>query len=488
MLQKSDLKQLDKFRAIGLSLIILAYAPGVFRESFWSDDYSILMETRVMAEHVLGDARPTLAAALLGSFSLLQNPAFGWILRTLALIALLLIFLNISRSLKNSSHYRIGIFSVAIAFCLPSFQMYIHWTNAWLFLWASLAGIYSFQLWNSNRISRKVIGVLLLALALTTYPPTALFYFSAITVVNVLNRSKASKFISDAIHGLTLLITSGLVSISFAFASIQIAGLSRNGRVKLITLSEIPDKIAWLLSRPLVIGLRPFTIDSPTPKIALITVLPILLILFLGIRRQSISSGEPFLYRASAIFIPLLLTLIPIMITSDNQIEFRLLSGYCWGILAIASFFLLIEIKSLISFLKISRSTEKTVLLLTYTLISFIAISTVNLHYSQLFGSPYQKKTAFLNSQISACFENGDVEKVLILPPKEPFPSFQRLGVFSMATDLASIWVPKSNVELLLKLRKLDRPVEYLEIRPTTSDLVRTECVIDLEEYRKLLT
>jgi|694.fasta_scaffold74991_2 hypothetical protein len=87
----------------------------------------------------------------------------------------------------------------------------------------------------------------------------------------------------------------------------------------------------------------------------------------------------------------------------------------------------------------------------------------------------------------SSCFSKGIVENVVILPPKEPFPSFQRLGVFSMATDLASIWVPKSNVELLLKLRKLERPVEYLASRPNSTKVPKTQCVIDLEKYRKLL-
>lgn len=481
------LSQFNKYYLAGLSLIILAYAPGVFMESFWSDDYSILMETRSMAEHVLGDARPVLAAAMFASFSLLQNPAFGWIFRCFALIALTLLFLTISKSIKKSLNYKIGIFSVAIAFCIPSFQMYIHWSNTWLFLWAALSGLFSFHLWNSKLILKKSLGVLLLSLALMTYPPTALFYFATISVINVLNESKCAKFVSDVVRGLTLLCISGLASILIAFASLQIAGISRNGRVKLITLSEIPDKIAWLLSRPIVVGLRPFTIDSPTPKIALITSLPILLIIFLGIRRQSRVSSESILYRCAVITIPLLLTLIPIIITSDNQIEFRLLSGYCWGVLAIASFFLMIEIKSLARLLNARRTVEQAVLLLTSTVLALLAITTVNLHYMQLFGGPYQKKTEFLNLQISSCFNKGYVENVFILPPKEPFPSFQRLGVFSMATDLASIWVPKSNVELLLKLRKLERPVEYLEMRPSSSELSKTDCVIDLEEYRKLL-
>lgn len=147
----------------------------------------------------------------------------------------------------------------------------------------------------------------------------------------------------------------------------------------------------------------------------------------------------------------------------------------------------MIEIKSLKLILKSGRRLEKTAILLTSTALTLIAITTVNLHYMQLFSGPYQKKTAFLNTQFSSCFSKGIVENVVILPPKEPFPSFQRLGVFSMATDLASIWVPKSNVELLLKLRKLERPVEYLASRPNSTKVPKTQCVIDLEKYRKLL-
>ena len=264
-------------------------------ESFWSDDYPALLDRRGVAEHVLKDARPTLAAVFFSSFSLLKSPTDAWILRSLALIALLLIFHFISKSIKNSRHYNFSIFSIAIAFCLPSFQMYIHWTNTWFFLWAALAGLYSFHFWISRKISRKILAVLLLVLALTTYPPTALFYFSVIAVTNVLNESRSSKFFNEVFRGLALLVTSGLVSILVAFASMQIAGVSPNGRVKLITLSEIPEKITWLFSRPLVVGLRPFTIDSPAPIFALITSFPILLILFFGVRRQSRQTKEPSL-------------------------------------------------------------------------------------------------------------------------------------------------------------------------------------------------
>jgi hypothetical protein len=63
-----------------------------------------------------------------------------------------------------------------------------------------------------------------------------------------------------------------------------------------------------------------------------------------------------------------------------------------------------------------------------------------------------------------------------------------RLGVFSMSTDLASSWVPKPNVEALLKLRQINATVFYFESRPISLQSSKTNCIIDLEDYRKVLS
>ena len=480
--------QISKIKMGGLVLILLAYAPGVFRESFWSDDYPALMDTPTVVDHILKDARPTAAALFSISYSLLDGPENAWILRSLALIALLLIFLFISNRITNSRYGNIGIFSIAIAFCLPSFQMYIHWSITWPLLWIALAGLYSFHFWSSKLIIGRVIGVFLLVLALTAYPPVALFFFSAIAVINVLNESKIPKFLSDVVQGLILLIISGIVSILTVIVTMQFASISPNNRVAaILSLSEIPEKILWLLSRPIVVGLRPFLIDSPTPKIALLTALPVLAILLFGIKRQSQHLGESIFHRGFWIVVPLALTLIPLMITSDNQIEFRVLPGYSWGVAALASFFLLRSLESLLQSLIKNERVRGFSLLVAPSALALVAVFTVNSHYVDLFGAPYQKKNAFLNTSISSCVKGGLIKSVSILPPKLPFPSYQRLGVFSMSTDLASEWVPKPNVELLLQQRGINASVVYRATRPLVGEFAATECVIDLEEFRKLL-
>ena len=117
----------------------------------------------------------------------------------------------------------------------------------------------------------------------------------------------------------------------------------------------------------------------------------------------------------------------------------------------------------------------------------FVSVSSINSHYRDLFESPYKRKNAFLNSEITSCLTRGLFEDVLILPPKLPFPSLPRLGVFSTSTDLASSWVPKPNVELLLSLRNIKASVTYLEIRPADGEVLTASCIIDLEDFRKSL-
>ncbi len=471
----------------GFILISLAYGPGVFRESFWSDDYPGLLDSQGVAKHILGDARPTLALLFSGSFGLLNSPSQAWILRSLALLALLLIFLFISNRIANPDSNKIGVFSTAVAFCVPSFQMYIHWSITWLFLWAALAGLYAFHFWASKILIKKFLGIFLLILALTTYPPTALFFFAVIAVLNTINRSRISKFHSDLVSALKLLIISGLGSILTAFVVLRLADISANKRTSVITFAEIPEKIIWVVSRPLVVGLRPFMIDSPSPKIALITTLPVILIIFFGIRKQSLNLRESIFLRAFWIILPLLLTLIPIIATSDNQIEFRLLPGYCWGVATLASFFLLEFIQNILGPRNIHSRLKTVATLVVPIVLIVVSVTSVNSHYRDLFGAPYEKKTSFLNSKISLCLDSGELKSVFILPPKKPFPSLPRLGVFSMTSDLASSWVPKPNVELLLVLRKIRVPVNYIETRPFNIKTLQTGCIIDLEDFRKSL-
>lgn len=161
--------------------------------------------------------------------------------------------------------------------------------------------------------------------------------------------------------------------------------------------------------------------------------------------------------------------------------------GYCWGTLSIGIFLLLNEVESSLATTKLRESRKKYVLLTFPVILVFVAVFTINLHYWQLFGGPYEKKTKFLNKKISACVSTADFNAVLIVPPKAPFPSLPRLGVFSTSTDLASEWIPKPNVQVLLEQRHLNASVTYLTIRPLPLPIENGACLIDLQEYENLL-
>lgn len=476
----------NRINTVGLFILVAAYGLGVFRESLWSDDYAGLIGTSGFAEHILRDGRPTSAGIAYLAFTALGTATEAWILRFFALVALLLIYLFIDRSIKNSSHYEVATISIAIGLCLPSFQMYIHWTGTWHFLWAALAGLYAFQSWSLRRFLPRSVGILLLALALTSYPPTALFYLAVIAVTGSLKSSPSKRIIEELIRGLTLLAASGVVSLVAASLTLQAYGLTPNARVKLVDIHEIPTKIVWLISRPLIVGLRPFTIDSPTPIFAALTALPVLVMFIFGVKRQSRELSEKFILRTFAISFPLLLTLAPIMITSDNQIEFRLLAGFCWGITSLSSFFLLVEMKEWFHKHKPGQRLARATPLVAALVLALVAIFSVNLHYEQFFGDPYKTKTKFLNKKISKCLDRSNLEKILLLPPKKPFHSFARLGVFSMSSDLASPWVPEANVDLILEQRNIKVEVEYLDPRPVRIIPTDRICVIDLEGFRLL--
>lgn len=487
MLRIQNLSRAGIYKLAGIAVILLAYSPGVFRESFWSDDYPYLMDTSGSADHVLRDGRPTSAALISMSFSLIKNPSNAWILRALALIGMLLLFHLISKKLEGSVNSPFAILAIAIAFCLPSFQMYIHWSTAWSYMWTALAGLKAFDLWSSDQRTKKIVAVILLTLALTTYPPAALIFFSVIVVANVVNESSSLRMFSETIKGIWLLILSLLTSFVAVFVVTQLGGVSLNQRVNFVSLSQIPAKISWLITRPLVVGLRPFAIDSPAPKIAILTSIPVLLILFIGILRQSRKTGEHLALRAIAIVFPLMITLAPIVVSSDNQIEFRVLPGYCWGVATIAIFFLLVEIQSRVNETTGRELFGRYVGVIAVVLVGVVAILSVQSHYRELVGDPYQKKNAFLNGKIDGCVAKGSTKSFVILPPSAPFKSHSRLGIFSMSTDLASPWVPKPNVETLLRERQIGAPVSYIEVRPSAIIGDEGACIIDLEDFRKVL-
>jgi len=446
-----------------------------------------LMHTDKVVELLLSDGRPSQALATILGFSLIESPQQAWILRASALIAMICLFLSISAQIERSRRGSIGKFAVAIAFCLPSFQMYIHWAQLWSLLWAALASLLALKFWSSRGLARKLLGVLLLVFALTDYPPVALFYLSVIVIVNVVNVSKTSKILEDSIQGFLLLIVSGAFSIVAVSLSLRLSQVNPTERVRLIDASEILDKVVWLVTRPITVGLRPFMIDSPAPWFAVVSALPAIAVILFGIKAQVRFLNESNFQRLILIACLLVSTLLPVIVSPENQIEFRIIPGYCWGVTTLVLYFSLIRIDQWVTESKLKPQQKTALFLVPPVALMLVSILTVNLRYFELFNNSYQVKNHFLNSKISLCSKANQIESITIILPKQKFPSLKRLGVYSMSTDLYSNWVTEPNVELLLQKRGIDSPIKYLENRQATINLTTTNCLIDLEEFRQLL-
>ena len=470
----------------GLLVLCFGFLPGVFRESFWSDDYSALREVNATAMHTLRDARPVYAGVLKVSYAyIIHSPADAWRLRFLGFIGLVSLYLYATKKVSNGKHRFFLLIGLATAFCVSSFQMQVHWAGAWIMPWVSLLAWVAFDSWDSSFRFHRVISIFLMCISLLTYPLAAVFFISAIAVLGVLNGDASRVIFERLMKSLLLVIVGTAISTVVTFSSFKIFDIQANPRVGLVALSNIPAKLIWFVTRPVIIGLRPFQTNSPDGLHALLSIMPVVLLFAVGIFvTQQYRLGTTII-RLVIVFMSISASMFPLLVTSPNEFEFRMISGYAWSVVVLIFFYIL----TLVEENKWGRGEAVPVIVtrLAYAVlicITLIGIVSLNQNYRKFIGDPYSKKTAFLLQAIHLCSSAQLANGVTVLPPKSPFPSTKNLGLFSMTTDLQSEWVPKDNVEILLKTEGIEAPVSYNPVSRVQSPTVKHACQIDLEDFR----
>jgi len=225
----------------------------------------------------------------------------------------------------------------------------------------------------------------------------------------------------------------------------------------------------------MVIGLRPFQVSSPSTFEALLSIIPWIILLTIY---ALIVNRKVFPIKWESVLLPVLLiavSLAPLVVTSNNQFEFRLIPSYSW--MVVVFIFILLE--------RVRRSLKpiKLPINLVASTLVIIAVTTTNLTYHNFFLNPYRAKTQFLSEALSKCDNLGTTESVVILRPVNDFPNFLNLGILSQSTDLMSDWVPVANVKVVgeslgLKLGAVTYPTNRVENEDSN-------CYVDLEEYRQ---
>ncbi len=479
-----------KSNLLGISILILAYGQGVLRESAWSDDYAALANKEGMQNLQLVDGRTLAALIIPQSFELVGEPSKLWILRCLALLGLILLYFQTTSQIKKEKKSRSTQIIIAIAFCTPGFQMYVHWAQTWSYLWASVLGVIGFEYWKKQSRFHNLLGVLFLAVSILIYPPAALFYFSLMLVSGIINENPTKILAIQLVQGIKFLFVSGIVSLVVIAISLHIYGVDRTERLRLVSTSEILEKLTWFITRPIVTGLRPFLIDSPEPYLAAVSILPVIAILFFGIKSQTRMLNERNAPRILIFFLMASAPLIPILISPENQIEFRLIVCFGWAIALLSLHFATTAISDFLNSRKWLHFKGEYLRGLLISIIVFLAIFDVNQRYNELFKDSYQRKNLFLNAAVSDCTKDFSIQRVRLIAPKEKFPLKNNLGVYSMQTDLYGPWVSIPNMKVILQEMKINAPILYVEERETVAYLSQPsegECVVDLENFRKKL-
>lgn len=472
----------DKYVYSGLMILTLSYLPGVLLTTAWSDEYPAMKDPWGLSQELMEAMRPVWSLLALITFTTLPNPGLLWIARLFGFLGLITLYLSLVKFTPKVTKTASAELFVALALCLPSFQNWGHWANAWPQSWAAVISVWSFYFFKKQKLFYKILGILMLTVSITTYPPSSVFFFGALAV-NSYEKQVTSKSIRSEIIAAVKLITGAtLVSLIICELLLKILGLQRAPRASFVNPSEIGQKISWLFTRPVVVGLRFFSIDSPTIFLAAVSSIPAAFIILFTILRQSSALREKRFQRALLFAMYLGMSISPIILTRDNQIEHRFIPGYAFAIFCLFCLALREIISKISSKIPKNKYTSRA-LPLFMIFISVIIIINTNWRFYQGFYHPYQVKTTFIAAALNSCSKESLQSGIEIIPPKKKFPIFNRIGSYSQSTDMDSSWVPEPNVWLLLpKLVNQKTNIHY----PGNSHLNKN-CHIDLEILRKAL-
>ncbi len=460
----------------GNLVILFAYLFGTLKIALYSDDYSSMIFTSETSDHALRDLRPGQSVMVYLGYATIANDSQNiWKLKCLSLLGLLVLYnLLISRINQSKKSWLITL-GTAVSFCITPFQLYVHWATCWYFTWVAVFGIFAYDFYLKRGWHNKTFGVITLVICISTYPITAYLFIVFLSVVSLINQLDARLIFKKVIIQIWFAIQATLVSIFCSLLFLELKNLESSSRVGFVTLEQIPGKLFWIVSRPIVIGLRPFQVSSPSSFGALLSIMPWILLLALYVLLVNRRVDQPKLGKFSLLVLIVAISLAPLIVTPDNQFEFRLIPGYSWMVVVIL--FIVLE--------KLALSVRALKLPVEFiaSAIVVIAVTTTNLTYTKFFLNPYTGKTVFLSQALSNCQKAGKTESVVILRPTINFPSRPNLGVLSQSTDLMSDWVPVANVKLVGRSMGL-KLSEVIYLRSGAA-LDETRCYIDLEDYRQ---
>lgn len=465
-----------KYRFSAGIYLFFVYAFGVFSKTAWSDDYSEILDPGGVALHAIRDGRLVYGWAidlLFGLFNTVQSLVF---IRLIGLIGLILLNDLLIRNLLKEK-FSIGVVVAScVAFTLPSFQFTSHWAGAFGFSWTAYFAVLGYHLLNGPSNLKRLSGLILFVVSLLAYPLMSFFIFPYIYVLWFVRELPFKALVRDLRVAISLLIGGTVISFVISNIYMHLNGLDFSARVALVTFREIPSTLVFFLTRPFALTYRPFFIDSPTTLNMLLT----LFFFFAGItallwlKFKSLGAVTRHLIVLNLFFV---FSLLPLLVTSQNQIDMRFVGSNTWLYCFVVVFLLLNtqyrsrEVPNLAS-----NRLQVFIIILSLT----IGFYTINRNFHLLFQVPYQTKAMFFEKQIASCTSSQIESGIVITRRTLPWPHKNLIGAYSQSTDLESDWVPAGAVVQFLK--DSNRVSNSLPVLGAPGENT-SACEINLDEY-----
>jgi len=410
------------------------------------------------------------------SFSNISTVSGLVALRIASFFGMLATFLTIYIIYRKSFSNTQILYLVPLQFSLPIFSQYLGFATTWTGFWGlCLSLVATNLLLNARRLLQASGFLLLLSLYfLSQLLPFWVFSFLAFNFLA--KKSQLNEMLRLTLRVVCLQLLAGITSQVFRILINNQLNIEESGRIELVSTEDITAKVYWFFSRIFVSVLRPYQIGSPSPFEAVLTSsLMFLFILFTFVfARKKLTPNKPtkkVILEFALIQALAILSLAPLLLWSQNQIEFRLVG---------AGSFVTVSILW-VSLLQIMEVEKK--MFLNVGLLSLI-LCLVLLNVSRTFElrtKPFESKEKFISSSIQHCEEAGQEGKIFIKMPKV-WPKRNLLGDYSIGTDLQMSWVPIPNIKLTLRDISSAK-FEAEDYISTGLSYNQEDCLIDFTDY-----
>ena len=457
-------------QALILIFSAVVHLVTIVKEYAWADDWAFIAGYRTNSseakiEHIAG-LRPILQVIMDQSFGRISQYENLIFLRLVSLIGLLILIYRLMKLLREIgySEFTVCSFGILINF-LPTFWIYTNWASTFSYTWACLFSLLSFNVF----IRSKLLGLGLIISCFLIYQPAAVFS----TFVAFAYLVKNGRLDDRNRLYLKFLVAGSFIGFLIGRLTGAIVGLPLKARTEIVDSPlELVEKIVWILTRPVLLSIRPFIIESRGTLAAIFTVLGLSLAV-LSLWQVSRRTGFSVINFSLTLILVYAVGLLPLLVIAENQIEFRTLPATsCFGLLFVATganFF----------FDKFWKSRG------AITLVSFMVFLAL-LNYSHgkinfIFLDSFRQNYNFIKSSYS---ELNSSNQIVVLIDSIPWPQSNSIGALSVKSDFQMPWVPIGAISQILRVAENQVVVQVID----DDEVVSLTDTIDLRRLREQLT